>query len=76
MTLNIREECRECICKPLVCSTISKRLVFFKKHTPIKIFKPKLVGTLYHRIVNNGLVDSAISVLKSISEMTKGGKGC
>ena len=29
-----REECRECICKPLVYNTISKRLVFFKKHTP------------------------------------------
>ena len=45
----IREDCRECICKPLVYSTISKRLVFFKQHTPIKIFKPRLVEILYHK---------------------------
>jgi len=28
-------------------------LVFFKQHTPIKIFKPKLVETLYHKNVNS-----------------------
>ena len=28
-------------------------LVFFKKHTPIKIFKPRLVDTLYHKNVNS-----------------------
>ena len=28
-------------------------MVFFKKHTPIKIFKPRLVDTLYHKNVNS-----------------------
>ena len=27
--------------------------MFFKQHTPIKIFKPKLVDTLYHKNVNS-----------------------
>ena len=27
--------------------------MFFKKHTPIKIFKPRLVETLYHKNVNS-----------------------
>jgi len=27
--------------------------VFFKKHTPIKIFKPRLVDTLYHKNMNS-----------------------
>ena len=43
------EKCRE----PLGYATISKRLVFFKQHTPIKIFKPRLVRTLYHKNVNS-----------------------
>jgi len=29
--------------------------VFFKKHTPIKIFKPKLVKILYHKNVNSSI---------------------
>ena len=47
LTPKIREECRECICKPLVYNTISKELVFFKKHAPINKFKPELVALLY-----------------------------
>ena len=55
LTFKIREDCRECICKPLVYSTISGRLVFFKQRTPIKIFKPKLVKILYHKNVNSSI---------------------
>ena len=43
------KKCRE----PLGYATISKRLVFFKQHTPIKIFKLRLVRTLYHKNVNS-----------------------
>ena len=39
LTPKIREECRKCICKPLVYNTISKDLVFFKQHAPIKLFR-------------------------------------
>ena len=39
LTPKIREKCRKCICKPLVYNTISKDLVFFKQHAPIKLFR-------------------------------------
>ena len=34
MTLKIREDLRDCICKPLVYNTISKVLFLFKQHSP------------------------------------------
>ena len=55
--------CRE----PLGYATISKKLVFFKKHTPIKIFKPKLVKILYHKGVNSSIA-SYIKRLKYLQK--------
>ena len=64
LTPKIREECRECICKPLVYNTISKDLVFFKQHTPIKIFKPRLVDTLYHKNVKFSIRISRVHIMR------------
>jgi hypothetical protein len=40
--------------------------VFFKQHTPIKIFKPRLVDILYHKGVNGSSTSAYESVEKLI----------